>query len=773
MFFLQINITRKFSVHLFDIGCDIQKKVSAMNFYSYRFMLRPREGNFILRCGKLFHQYAVDMYAKIEAERLNYLRFNQAKLRSEEYIHLRDAVVNDGNVNDIGRLTILPSTYVGSPRHMHEYTQDAMTYVRKYGRPDLFITFTCNPQWDDIKDNLFNGQTPTDRHDMTARVFRQKLKALMDLIVKLKIFGEVRCWMYSIEWQKRGLPHAHILIWLIRKITPDQIDSIISAEIPDQTSDYLLFDVITKNMIHGPCGELNLNSPCMIDGKCSKRFPKALTSDTITGNDGYPLYRRRSPEDNGHTATIRIKNTDIVVDNRWVVPYSPLLSKIFSAHINVEYCNSVKSIKYICKYVNKGSDMAVFGVAGSNTNDEITQFQMGRYISTNEALWRIYTFPIHERYPAVLHLSVHLENGQRVYFTDANVQQRAAQPPATTLTAFFQLCENDEFARTLLYTDVPHYFSWNAKQWVRRKQGKRVEGHPLYYFADTMGRLYTVHPNNAECYYLRLLLVNVAGPRSFQHLRTVNGHLCESYRGACEQLGLLEHDAHWDLTLHDASIASSPYQIRMLYAIIISTCFPSNPIELWNKYKDYMAEDYLLQMRHRTGNSDLVLSLEMYNEALISVEDMCLAIANKALGRLGMHSPDRPMHDLFDREFQREQQYDPNELQIFVSVNVPKLNANQRQVYDTIMQAVQNEVGGLYFLDAPGGTGKTFVISLILATIRAQRKIALALASSGIAATLLDGGRTAHSALKLPLNVQVWLYLIGLNINRYNIVNYM
>lgn len=233
-----------------------------------------------------------------------------------------------------------------------------------------------------------------------------------------------------------------------------------------------------------------------------------------------------------------------------------------------------------------------------------------------------------------------------------------------------------------------------------------------------------------------------------------------TYREACEQLGLLENDAHWDLTLHDASIASSPHQIRMLYSIIISTCFPSNPLALWNKYKDFMAEDYLIRMRHQTRNADLVISLEMYNEALIAIEDMCLTIANKALGQLGLSSPNRPMHDLFDQEWQREQRYDPNELRTFVNLNVPKLNDHQKHVYDTIMQAVQNEVGGLYFLDAPGGTGKTFVISLILAAIRSERKIALALASSGIAATLLDGGRTAHSALKLPLNVQVSLYLL-------------
>jgi len=118
----------------------------------------------------------------------------------EEYIYLQDAIVNHGDVDNMGRLTILPATYIGSPRHMHEYTQDAMSYVRKYDRPDLFITFTCNPQWDNLKANLFEGQTPTYRHDITARVFRQKLKALMGLIIKLlAVFGEMRCWMYLLD----------------------------------------------------------------------------------------------------------------------------------------------------------------------------------------------------------------------------------------------------------------------------------------------------------------------------------------------------------------------------------------------------------------------------------------------------------------------------------------------------------------------------------------------------------------------------------------------
>ncbi|XP_036322368.1 ATP-dependent DNA helicase pif1-like [Rhagoletis pomonella] len=134
---------------------------------------------------------------------------------------------------------------------------------------------------------------------------------------------------------------------------------------------------------------------------------------------------------------------------------------------------------------------------------------------------------------------------------------------------------------------------------------------------------------------------------------------------------------------------------------------------------------------------------------------MCLRIANKTLVQLGMTAPNRDMHDLFDRELQREQEFNSNVLRLFVQSNITKMNIQQKHVYDTIMQAISNNAGGLYFLDAPGGTGKTFVISLILATIRSEQKIALALASSGIAATLLEGGRTALSALKLPLNVQV------------------
>lgn len=251
-----------------------------------------------------------------------------------------------------------------------------------------------------------------------------------------------------------------------------------------------------------------------------------------------------------------------------------------------------------------------------------------------------------------------------------------------------------------------------------------------------------------------MLLINVRGPTSFENLRTVNGQICATYREACQKLNLLESDSHWETTLADASLTNHPWQIRSLFAIILVTCYPSNPKELWHKFKAYMSEDILHRERITRNDETIEFSEAIYNEALILLEDKCLQINNKTLIQIGMISPIRSGDDAFDQDLRRERNYNPQELLLFIEANLPNLQQEQLLTYNTLMTAISNERGGLYFLDAPGGTGKTFLLSLILAKVRSQNNIALAIASSGIAATLLDGGRTAHSALKLPLKLQ-------------------
>ncbi|XP_054711426.1 uncharacterized protein LOC129221016 [Uloborus diversus] len=428
----------------------VKKTVSAAQFYSWRIMLRDTEENYLLRYCALLSQFLVDEYAKIETEKLNFLKYNQSKLRSEEYIHLRDEV-GRYDADQIGRRVVLPSSFIGGPRYMHERAQDAMSYVRHYGSSDLFITFTCNPKWKEIQREFYPGQKHYQRHDIIARVFHMKVKEFMDLIVKGQVFGKVRCHMLSVEWQKRGLPHIHCLLWLEEAITADMVDKVVCAEIPDVDRDPLLYDIVKANMIHEPCGSVNIFSPCMKDGCCTKRYPRPFVQETRRGQDGYPLYRRRTPEDGGFTVYLK----GFQLDNRWVVPYNPVLLRTFESHINVEITNSVKSIKYVCKYITKGNDQAAFILKNDKDIDEIEIYESGRYISSSEAVWKILGFPIHERYPAVIHLAVHLENGQRVYFTAHNIHNKVAKPPETTLSAFFNLCKIDEFARTLLYVEVP------------------------------------------------------------------------------------------------------------------------------------------------------------------------------------------------------------------------------------------------------------------------------------------------------------------------------
>ena len=85
-------------------------------------------------------------------------------------------------------------------------------------------------------------------------------------------------------------------------------------------------------MIHGPCGTFNPNSPCMADGKGSKQYPRGLVAETITGNCGYLLYRRRLTADNGRSTIVKLYQQDIEIDNRWILPYSPILSDFQCAH---------------------------------------------------------------------------------------------------------------------------------------------------------------------------------------------------------------------------------------------------------------------------------------------------------------------------------------------------------------------------------------------------------------------------------------------------------
>jgi hypothetical protein len=206
-----------------------------MRFYAYMFQIREPISH-ILLVGRLPQQFVIDMYVKIESNGLHFIRTHQEDIRADLYSRVMDlAAQAEHDASTIGRQVVLPSSFTGSPRGFQARYQDAMCMVKKKGRPDLFITVTCNPLWPEITELLIPGQNYASRPDIVCRVFRQKLKAIIRDIKYNEIFGPLAGQLRVIEFQKRGLPHAHILVilhedWKVNN--SDDINGVVSAEFP-------------------------------------------------------------------------------------------------------------------------------------------------------------------------------------------------------------------------------------------------------------------------------------------------------------------------------------------------------------------------------------------------------------------------------------------------------------------------------------------------------------------------------------------------------------
>lgn len=345
-----------------------------------------------------------------------------------------------------------------------------------------------------------------------------------------------------------------------------------------------------------------------------------------------------------------------------------------------------------------------------------------------------------------------MENGQRVYFDSNNLSDKVTNPPNTTLLAFFKLCQSDNFSKTLLYSEVPAYYVWNNNNFIRRKRGVPVVGWPGVMKEHALGRVYTVHPNNSECFYLRLLLHEVRGPTSFEALKTVNGVLNPTFQAACKMLGLLEDDHNWHSTLEEAALLQSPAKMRDLFSVMLVFCQISDPLALWEDFKEYLSEDFKRGLQKEIGENVENFKDVILNECLSEIEEAVLTLGGKSIETYGLPKSTN-LHHAGNRECIRETNFDPVSLGNFVNDYSKSLTTEQMSVYEEVMKSIEESEGKFFFVDAPGGTGKTYLLNLLLAKVRSTCGIALAVASSGIAATLLQGGRTAHAALKLPLNL--------------------
>lgn len=399
--------------------------------------------------------------------------------------------------------------------------------------------------------------------------------------------------VYTIEFQKRGLPHAHILLWLDKKDKLDSIssiDSVISAKLPDHRLYPKLYAAVTGFMVHGPCGFARPYSPCMKDRRCSKFYPKKFVSRTSFDESGYPIYRRRD-------LGIVVMKKDVQLDNRSVVPYNPTLIMKYQAHVNIELCNRSNCIKYLFKYITKGVDRVTASVetGGQGDVDEIQQYYDCRYLSPCESIWRIFAFEIHSRWPPVQRLTFHLHDGQRVIFDDeADLEDVLAFNKERNTMFLAWMDANKEFpsGRSLTYTQYPGMFVFDDRKrsWHPRRRGVSV------------GRLTFVPPSNRELYYLRLLLNRQTGCTSFEDIRTVEGIVYDTCREACAALGLLADDRQFIDAINEVALDSSGHFVRKIFANLLLSSSLGDPFAAWQLTWEALA-DGILYDRRRFLNS--------------------------------------------------------------------------------------------------------------------------------------------------------------------------
>ena len=125
---------------------NTQKRVTVRQYYCYKLQIRPASRSILLFSGRLLQQYVVDMYIKIESSRLDYILREQKKIRADLYQGIVDSI-SAGEVrgNMIGKRIVLPNSFIGGPRDMRHRYFDAMALVQRFGKPDIFLTITCNP----------------------------------------------------------------------------------------------------------------------------------------------------------------------------------------------------------------------------------------------------------------------------------------------------------------------------------------------------------------------------------------------------------------------------------------------------------------------------------------------------------------------------------------------------------------------------------------------------------------------------------------------------
>uniref|UniRef100_A0A183C066 ATP-dependent DNA helicase n=1 Tax=Globodera pallida TaxID=36090 RepID=A0A183C066_GLOPA len=696
--------------HENDVESRSRSNISERQFYRYRMALRSNDKNsfhWLWFARRLAEYFTISVLNRIERNEMDHLKAIQTKrnyrqLLAREYIAAMEKGLQKwGPSAKLGRVFLMPQTFAGSRQYYQGKYADLMTMVRHLGAPTWFVTFTGNPKWPEIVEALQGRQNYVHRADIVCRIFMDKATEFIKDLTERNVLGKVAGWCYSVEHQKRGMPHIHMLLILdegSRITTPEQVNEYVSARIPalppiaDQSAEAKqqrrLWQYVTTMMLH------DCNAACLDGSKCRKHFPKRSVIRTMF------VYHQK-------TATNGISQGVETKTKQWTtIIFQPTIQKEGFEKAYVQVTQPTRGAK-------SGDGANVYDY------DEIAATFKVRYMTAMEAYLRLHSYKIVQTSHQIYALSVHDEGGRTIVVEEGHEEEgfnRLARD--TRLTGFFKLCAADSFARTLRYDQIPYYYSWNERNrfWVKRKYPKmeRIAGAKMFV------RVYTVSPRRRELFAIRCLLLHRSGPQSFDALRTVDGELCPSFTVAAERLGLLACDAIFAGAMRDACVELTGKKLQRYFAMLIHHGGPSNPQQLFDDFLDEMNPSFAPNNPSINPKSVEVRRAEVMRN--LEYFFNCMGTTSGDVGLQGLPK---------DYDFQQQEQileedniwdeFYGNENarrktpQQIALANIGRLNIDQRDAFDQISSAILSVDGQrLFFLEGAGGCGKTFLYNTLI-----------------------------------------------------------
>ncbi len=630
---------------------------------------------------------------------------------------------------------------------------DALELARRKGPPTWFITLTCNPHWPEIVAQLLPGQTYADRPDLVVRVFHARLEKTVAYIKEALCKG-TRYFIRVVEYQRRGLPHGHIVV--ADSSPPAEaadVDAFISCELPREYS--RLRTLVLTHMVHGCNHSCRPNDPAQ---DCIKGCPWPFASETTYDARGYP-HHRRTPC-GGHCPNCAAGRAAYgkhnVCLNRLIVEYNADLLEFWDGHANVKYAGSVELFEYLYKYLFKGPDKASYDVTLDETvQDELREWQRGRYLCATEASWRIFGYHTYDRTPHVICLTVHLQGEDWVQFWEGR-EDEAVSTRVSSLQRYFYRPQIPHIQGLRYYEYFEQYMvAPTCPQGLHllnvddlATSGHLHSGHEVayrdmappgqehYVYKRQRGvspvcRLEMKYPRQKEVFFLRHILLNFP-KASWADCRQHNGISYASHEEAMLATGHFARTDEAHAVLDElVALRYTAHQFRFAFIVLLEQ--EALPLTLFRKYEGTLLKDFLDRGRsveHARQELLRVLHLAWLRNG--NTDETWKLPLPRVGSELGENAPSASQSTQRDRTLLRK-------------------DADQSRVADALAQLWRSRQEHFVFVEGRAGTGKSFLARYLYTEVTAAGEPVVNVATTGQAALGMPSGATAHSVFGIPV----------------------